>query len=59
MENRELTRMEKSQRFALYLYGSVGLWEALTASRDDKDQAAMLEAIATAILNQHPSPAEA
>ena len=58
MENREHTQLEKSQTFALNLFGSVGLWEALTASRDAKEQQAMLEAIATALL-QHPSPAEA
>ena len=58
MENKEYTQLEKSQTFALNLFGSVGLWEALSAARGDKEQQAMIEAIATALLN-HPEPAEA
>ena len=58
MENREHTQLEKSQTFALNLYGAVGLWEALAAARGDKEQQLMIEAIATALLN-HPEPAEA
>ena len=58
MENREPTQLEKTQNFALHLFGSVGLWEALEAAKDSNGKEAMLEAIATALL-QHPTPAEA
>ena len=58
MENRELTQLEKTQNFALHFYGSVGLWEALEAANESGGNEAMLEAIATALL-QHPTPAEA
>ena len=54
------TAINNSEQFALALYGCVGLLKALEATKEQNpvEKAAMLEAIATALL-QHPEPAEA